>query len=58
MPTEQNQSDWWDCPVCGEQTTLEGEPSRQCTECEWSVTIPTVSEEEWQEFQERVENES
>jgi hypothetical protein len=36
-------SDWWDCPSCGEETTIVNDPPphRRCTVCDWSVTIPT-----------------
>ena len=33
--------DWFNCPVCGEDTVFpDTDVTRECTECEWSVTIP------------------
>ena len=38
--------DWWDCPKCGENTRICREENvttgRECTDCNWSITIPEV----------------
>jgi hypothetical protein len=39
-------SKWWDCPSCGGETAISDDPPphRSCAECEWSVTIPEVTD--------------
>lgn len=38
--------DWWDCPRCESETTISDDPPphRSCAECDWSVTIPEVTD--------------
>jgi len=39
-------SDWWGCPACGGDTQISDDPPphRSCAECDWSMTIPGVTD--------------